>query len=199
MAKKKGVVSKAGKSKFGYFLMLDGEDFYYNTKFEPKCGEGDVVGVEFKQTGPSRGQINKVVVLTNNSGGYSSSNSERKGGGGGGFSGGGTGGSDRQDSIIWQSCQKVASSLVAAEVAAGALASKGNAESKAIEIKGRFDELTFLLFADASDPKNSKTYESIAKLHKDADGGGSSEDDNEWGDGDSGGDDDWSDNGDEWS
>ena len=78
MAKVKGTVTRAGKGKFSYFVQLDGNDFYYNTKFEPPCGEGDVVGIEFEQKGPSRGNIKKIKVLTDNSGGYSSSNSERK-------------------------------------------------------------------------------------------------------------------------
>jgi hypothetical protein len=186
MAKKKGTVSKAGKSKFSYFVQLDGDGFYYNTKFKPKCGEGDVVGIEYERQNDQRGQIKNLKVLEDNSGGYDSSNSERSGGGK--PSGRSTGGGgDRQDSIIWQSCQKASAVLVQAEVAAGACASKGNPDSKAAEIKGRFDELTVSLFEDASDPKNSQTYKDVKGIEKDAgdDSGGS---DDEWDDGD---DDEW--------
>ncbi len=187
MAKIKGTVTKASKAKYGYFLMLDGNDFYFNTKFEPKCGEGDVVGIEYEQKGESRGQIKRVQVLEDNSGGYKSSNSESSYGGKSGGNGGASGGS-RQDSIIWQSCQKVAASLVAAEVAAGSVASSGNANSKQQEIKGRFDELTVALFEDASDPKNSDTYATVKGIEKDAGGEESSNDDgDEWSD-----DDEWS-------
>jgi hypothetical protein len=187
MAKKKGTVSKAGKSKFSYFVQLDGDDFYYNTKFKPKCGEGDVVGIEYARQNDQRGQIKNLKVLEDNSGGYDSSNSEksydtpstskRSGGGGG----------DRQNSIIWQSCQKVASVLLQAEVAAGAVASKGNPDSKAAEIKGRFDELTVSLFEDASDPKNSQTYKDVKGIESDASNDDTESDDDEWDDGD----DDW--------
>ena len=176
MAKIKGTVTKAGKSKFSYFIQLDGNDYYYNTKFKPKCGEGDVVGVEFMDKGGTRGQINKLVVLTDNSGGYDKSNSERGGGFGGGDGGGsprggaGTGG-QRNESITWQSCQKVSAQLVQTLVQAGAVASKGNPESKRAEIEGAFDELTTKLFEAALNPKASEAYKATKQVEAEAGGG----------------------------
>jgi hypothetical protein len=193
MARKKGTVTKAGKSKFSYYLQLDGDSHYYNTKFKPKCGEGDVVGIEYNQQNDQRSQVKSIKVLESNSGGYDSSNSERNYGGGAAKSGGGTGMSnDRQDSIIWQSCQKVAAELTRAAVDAEAIASKGTPDSKAAEIKGYFDENVVSLFRDASDPKNSLTYKNIMGIEKDA-GEEPSKDD--W---DEGGGDAW-DEDDDWS
>ena len=201
MAKIKGTITKASKGKFGYFVMLDGNDFYFNTKFKPKGGEGDVVGIEYDPKGPTRGQIKRMEVLTANTGGYDSSNSET---GGGSWDSGGSssskssgagGGGNRQDSIIWQSCQKVAAELVKAEVSAGCLATSGSKDSKSAEIKGRFDELVVSMFEDASDPKSSETWKEIKGIQKDASG-----DDDSWGD--TKGDDEWDDSGDpgdEWS
>lgn len=166
MARVKGTVTKAAKGKFSYFILLDGNDFYYNTKFEPKCGEGDVVGIEYTPKGDTRGNITKLKVLEDNSGGYSASNSERSGGGAAAYAR--SGGGDRQDSIIWQSCQKVAAALVQAEVTAGSLASKGTADSKQKEIKGRYDELTVSLFEDACDPRNSSTFKEVKGIEEDA-------------------------------
>lgn len=188
MARKKGTVTRAGKSKFSYYIQLDGDQHYYNTKFKPKCGEGDVVGLEFNKQNDQRSQIKSIKVLESNSGGYDSSNSERGTGSAGGSSRSNSGG-DRQDSIIWQSCQKVAAVLVEAEVAAGAVAAKGNPESKSAEIKGRFDELTVSLFEDASDPRKSKTYADVKGIEKDAgddsgDGWDDAGDDDNWDDDD---------------
>lgn len=191
MARKKGTVTKAGKSKFSYYLQLDGDGHYYNTKFKPKCGEGDVVGIEFTPKGETRSQISSIKVLEDNSGGYDASNSERAfGGGGSNYKKGGGASDDRQDSIIWQSCQKAAAELVSAAVAAGAIASKGNPDSKAAELKGYFDERVVSLFRDASDPKNSPTYKDVMGIEQDAAGGDSWDDDS--------GDDSWDDD-DEWA
>jgi hypothetical protein len=172
--RKKGTVSRAGKSKFSYFLQLDGEDFYYNTKFKPKCGEGDVVGIEFDQKADNRGQVKNVKVFEDNSGGYDASNSEspQSGGGGGGSFGGSKpqsgGGGDRQDSIIWQHSQEMACRVADVLFAAGTLASKGNTESKREEILSTVDELTVRYFDDASNPKGCAAYKTVRGIQEDA-------------------------------
>lgn len=187
MAKKKGTVSKAAKGKFGYFLMLDGNDFYYNTKFKPKCGEGDIVGIEFTPKGDTRGQIQSVKVLEDNSGGYDKSNSES--GGGSSSSGGGGSGGGRQDSIVWQSCQKVASWLLPVLIEQGAVISKGKPDEKLTQIMGQYDALTYRLFVEASDPRNGAAFKENADI-SDESGEDSEEEASD--------DDDWDDD-DEWS
>jgi len=193
MSKIKGTVSRAGKSKFSYFIQLDGNDFYYNTKFEPKCGEGDVVGVEFKPQGDTRGQIKMIKVLEDNSGGYAKANSEKgddwggSSGGGSKKSSGGGGGGDRQDSIVWQHSQEMAISLASQLLAAEAYAVKGKPDEKRVQIEGLVDELTARLFSDALDPRNSTAFKDNKVISEDS------------GEEESGGDDDgWSDD-DEWS
>ena len=48
MSKIKGTVARCGKGKYSYFIVLDEKDgFYFNTKYEPMCGVGDVVGIEY--------------------------------------------------------------------------------------------------------------------------------------------------------
>ena len=51
MSRKKGTVEKVGKSKFSFYIRLDNDTRYFNTKFEPKCGVGDTVGLEFVEKG----------------------------------------------------------------------------------------------------------------------------------------------------
>lgn len=167
----KGTVTKAGKSKFSYFLMLDGNNYYYNTKFKPKCGEGDVVGIEYNDKGGNRGQITNVKIFESNSGGYDASNSERQGS----FAGGqqrqsSGGGPDRNEAITWQSCQKTAGAVVSALAAVGAIASKGNPESKRAEVEAAFDELTVRLFEDALNPRASKTFKTVKQVDGEASG-----------------------------
>ena len=195
MAKKKGTVSKAAKGKFGYFLMLDGEDFYFNTKFEPKCGEGDIVGIEFDPKGDTRGQVKKITVLTDNSGGYSKSNSESNSSAGdswgGGNSGGkaASGGGERQDSIVWQHSQEMAISLANLLVAQEAFALKGKPDAKRVQLEGLVDELTARLFTDALNPRSSNAFKTNADIEEDA--GEQADGEDEWGNGDND-DDEWS-------
>ena len=158
MAKVKGTVFRAGQSKFGFYVKLDGDDTFYNSKFEPKCGEGDVVGIEFTQKGKSS-NITKLVVLEKGSGGSRAS------------SGGGkaTGGGDRQDSIVWQHSQEIAARLTAILVANGGieLPAKG-ADKRATAIQGTFNALTYELFTAAIDPRESAVFKAEAGVAEDA-------------------------------
>ncbi len=186
MARKKGTVTKAGQGKFSYFLQLDGNDFYYNTKFEPKCGEGDVVGIEYEPKGDSRGQIKNVKILEDNSGGYKKANSEQSSGDWKGDSSGGgkaAGGGDRQDSIIWQHSQEMAIHFADVLLEKEAFAIKGKPDEKRIQITGLVDELTTKFFNDASDPRKSEAFTTNSEIDEDA--SGSEEEDDEWSDAES--------------
>lgn len=173
MARIKGTVTKAGKSQYSYYVMLDGADFYYNTKFKPKCGEGDVVGIEFTKKAANRGQISKLKVLENNSGGYDASNSERGNSGSGGprpnYRASSAEGGDRQDSIIWQHSQEMALSAADLLIQAGGFVPKGkDAETKKLDVLTLVDELTVRYFEDASNPKQSKAYKETKGVEADA-------------------------------
>lgn len=192
MAKIKGTVSKASKGKFGYFLMLDGNDFYYNTKFEPKCGEGDVVGIEYDPKGPTRGNVKRVQILEDNTGGYANANSE-SGGGGGNFSSGSRGGGsssnaggDRQDSIITQHSQEMAISAAALIISNDAYAIKGKPDEKRVQIEGLIDELTAKFFLQAEKPRDT-VLKGAAEIEADAADTDDSDSDDSWSD-----DDEWS-------
>ena len=159
MAKVKGTVFRAGQSKFGFYVKLDGDEAFYNSKYEPKCGEGDVVGIEFVAKGKSK-NITKLVVLEKGSGASKAS------------SGGGsraTGGGDRQDSIVWQHSQEIAARLTSILVANGAveLPAKG-ADKRSTAIVGTFDALTYVLFTAAIDPRESAVYKAEAGVAEDA-------------------------------
>lgn len=179
MARKKGTVTKAAKSRFGYFLQLDGDQFYYNTKFEPKCGEGDVVGLEFTPKGDNRGQITKVKIFENNSGGYAKSNSESSSSGGGGrsYGGGSSNSGNRDDSIVWQHSQEMALSAASLLLAQDAYAVKGKPDEKRTQIEGLIDVLTYKFFADAKDPLKCDAYRTAKELEADEDGGSEPADD----------------------
>jgi hypothetical protein len=149
----KGTVAKVIKGQYGYGVILQNQDgYYYNTKYDPKCETGDVVGIEHVNTKPNASQIKSIQTLEKGPGAPAA-------GGGGAQSGG------RQDSIIWQSCQKVASWLVQAKVAAGALEDPSSAG-----IDREFDKQTYRLYKDASDPTNSSTYRNMAELANDLNG-----------------------------
>ena len=179
MSKIKGTVTRAGKGKFSYFLQLDGNDFYYNTKFEPKCGEGDVVGIEFTPKGDSRGQISKVVVLEDNSGGYDKANSEKSADDSGSGSGGKySGGGDRNQSIVYQSSRKDALVFVGILLGAEAFACKGKPDARRVQLDELLDELTLKFYGAAIDPAKAVTADAVAE-----DGADESSDD-DWDDGD---------------
>ncbi len=150
MAKRKGTVSRVGKGQYSYFIQLDGDGFYFNTKYEPKCGEGDVVGIEFTKKDDKRGQIKNVTILEQNSSGYKASASNSGGG-----SGGGGGGGDRQDSIVYQSSRKDAIVFVTLLLTNEAFAIKGKPEDMRVQLEELLDEITGRFFKDASDPRKS--------------------------------------------
>lgn len=165
MSKVKGTVTGCGKGKFSYFITLDTKDgFYFNTKYEPKCGKGDVVGIEFDQKAENRGNVKKVVVLEKNSNGYEDTS---KGGSGGGNSGGGTGG-DRSDSIVWQHSQEMAIRVADLLVTAEAIKLPKNPDARRNAIEPLIDELTVRYFEDANDPKASKAYSESKGIEEDA-------------------------------
>ncbi len=188
MAKRKGTVSKIGKSKYSYFIQLDGDGHYFNTKYDPKCGVGDVVGVEFEPKGEQRSQIKKVVTLDDKGGpkGYQDS--------GGGYGGGGGGGSykndNRQESIIFQSSRKDALVLVGLLLDHETVkVPKG--DPGRVVIEELVDEVTARFIKDASNP--SEAFKNAKAAEKDADDDWDDSDDSspsnsgDWDD-----DDDWS-------
>jgi hypothetical protein len=175
VSKVKGTVDGCGKGKYSYFITLDSkEGFYFNTKYEPKCGKGDVVGIEYEQKAENRGNVKRVEVLEKNSSGYedTSSNSSDSSGGSSGSSGG-AGGGGRQDSIVWQSSRKDALVLVGLLVSNDGIklpaASKPDARRTIIE--ELIDEVTCKFFADASDPRKSKAFTTNAEIEADSDDG----------------------------
>jgi hypothetical protein len=183
MSRVKGTVTRAGKGKFSYFVQLDGDDFYYNTKFEPKCGEGDVVGIDFEKKGPSRGQINQCKVLEDNSGGYQASNSEKKGGGksfssGSSASGKTSGGNNRNESIVFQHSQEMAIRSAEIILAQEAYAVKGKADAKYLQVEALIDQLTVKFYEDALDPEKSNLLKEYRKIKSDA--GGDGEEGGDW-------------------
>lgn len=182
----KGTVTGVGKGKFSYFVILDESGFYWNTKFEPKCGKGDVVGIEGVRKDDKRGQIQKLKVLESNSNGYEASAPSKPSGG---YSSGG-GGGDRQDSIVWQSSRKDALVLAGLLLSNEAYAIKGKPDAKQQQIEALVDEITVRYFESASDPKSSDAYKAASER--------ASTDDDDFGADDDGGEDDWSDGGDEW-
>ncbi len=181
MSKVKGTVTKQGKSKFSYYVMIDTKDgFYFNTRYEPKCGEGDVVGIEYESKGENRGNVKKITILEDNGGPKGVPKSEWNEGG----SKTGGGGGNRQDSIVFQSSRKDALVLVGILLGAEAYATKGKADAKRVQIEGLLDELTAKFFADASDPRKSKVLTDNAELEEDSGGGdewgGDKDDGDEW-------------------
>lgn len=169
MAKVKGTVFRAGQSKFGFYVKLDGDEAFYNSKYEPKCSEGDVVGIEFVAKGKSK-NITKLVVLEKGSGASKASSGGKS-----------TGGGDRQDSIVWQHSQEIAARLTSILVANGAveLPAKG-ADKRSTAIVGTFDALTYVLFTAAIDPRESAVYKAEAGVAEDAE---EEKEDEGWGDG----------------
>lgn len=167
MSRIKGTVTGEGKSQYSYFVQLDGNPFYYNTKYEPKSGIGDVVGIEFEPKGDTRGNIKKLQVLEKNSDGY-------KGGAGGGSGraasspSAATAGGDRQDSIVWQHSQEMAIRLAWFITDSGAYSVKGKTDEKRIQIEGLVDELTARLFNDAMDPRKSAAFTTAAEITADS-------------------------------
>jgi hypothetical protein len=159
MSKIKGTVSKKGESKFSHFVMLEEKDgFYFNTKFEPKCDEGDVVGIEFDQKRDNAGQISKIVVLEKgdgpkDSGGWDDKPSTSKSGGKSAPKGNAT-----QDSIRWQAARNSALQAVEIILSVDGFATKGKADAKRLQVEALVDEITVRYYNDANDPKGSQAY-----------------------------------------
>lgn len=148
MARKKGTVSRVGKGQYSFYIQLDDNDFYFNTKFQPPCGVGDVVGITFTKKDDKRGNISNVKVFEKNSVGYEASAS------GGSRSGGG--GSDaRQDSIVYQSSRKDALVYVSLLLGAEAFPLKGKPDAKRTQIEELIDETIAQFFKDATEPKKA--------------------------------------------
>ena len=193
MARRKGKISKIGKSKYSFFVQLDGDGHYFNTKYNPKAGVGDIVGITYEPKGDQRSQVKDIKLLEDNGGpkGYQ----ESSGGGGGGRSGNGyQADPDRQMSIVYQSSRKDALQLAEIIVSNEAIKLPKAPDGRRTVIEELVSELTLRMFAEAMDPK--KATASASKVEEDAKGG--DEDDEDWDDSDEGGsDDDW-DSGDDW-
>lgn len=148
MSKKKGTVTRVGKGQYSYYIQIDTMDgFYFNTKYEPKCGTGDVVGIEFNKKDDKRGNVQKVTILEKNSKGYDPA---PKGG-----SGGTVVSSDRNESIVFQSSRKDALVFLTLLLEQAAFATKGAAGTKEEQLTLKLDELTAAFYADAIDPSKS--------------------------------------------
>jgi hypothetical protein len=197
MAKVKGKLTRVGKGKFGFFLMIEERDgFYFNTKFEPKAGAGDVVGIEYEPKGETRGNVKKVVLLEDNggpkgAGGSSSGGSSNKGGGYRANPG-------KEASIVWQHSQEMAVRVVTALLANEAVKLPANQAKKEEVIRSLIGSYTVELFTDAQNPLESETYktfkaensadESEEKAPAKDDDWSKDDDSDDWG----AGDDDWS-------
>ncbi len=46
-----GQVAVVTKNKYGYGLKIEGNDQWFNTKFDPKCNKGDIVSFDDKDKG----------------------------------------------------------------------------------------------------------------------------------------------------
>ena len=175
----KGTVTAIGKGKYdGFYLMLDGEKFYYNTKFNPKVGVGDVAGIEYEKSGDIRGNVTKVKLMTDNGGpkGFQAdAQPAKRSGGGKSFGGGGFNDPARQDSIVYQSSRKDALQLVELLLSNGAFALKGTADAKRVQIEELLDEITVTFFKAAEAPRDSAAFKTAAAVATDSGG-----DDDSW-------------------
>ena len=174
MSRTRGIVAKTGKGQYSYYITLDGDERYYNTKFEPKCNPGDDVGIEFEDKGPRRANIKKVVVLQAGARPAPAPSS------GSGYSA--PAGGDRQASIIWQHSQEIAVRLVTAMLQSGALSlPKTDPETVLL---AKYDELTVRAYNDAADPLNSDTYKAAQAAADDFAGADDTSSVGNWGDSD---------------
>jgi hypothetical protein len=167
MSRRKGTVSRVGKSKYSYYIQLDGDGFYFNTKYEPKCGIGDVVGIEFEKKADNRGNIQKVKLLEDN--GAPKGVQESQGGGGKG------GGSyqadpDRQASIVFQSSRKDALVFTGLLLSNEAVKLPKDTAKRATIIEALVEETTASFFKDASNPKAAVAAEDEVLVWRATDG-----------------------------
>lgn len=171
MSKRKGTVTKIGKSQYSYYILLDSDKFYFNTKYNPKCGEGDVVGIEFEQKAENRGQIKNVKILEDKGG--PKGHQESSGGSGGGYSdnkGGGNNYNDagRQASIIYQSSRKDAIEVTKLLVQSESIKLPKAPDKRQIIIDELVAEYAAKFYADAADP--AKALKGAQATEDDADG-----------------------------
>jgi hypothetical protein len=164
MSKVKGKVTGVGKGKYSYFITLEEkEGFYFNTKFEPKCGKDDIVGIEYEQKADNRGNVKRVEVIESNSNGYepdaykgeNASTSVKAG-------------ATRQDSIVWQSSRKDALVMVGILLGAEGFAVKGKPDAKRVQLEALVDEITYGYFEAASDPRRAAAFTTNADVTEDA-------------------------------
>lgn len=184
MAITTGIVEKAAKGQYGFFVVLrERPGFYFNTKFEPNCKSGDEVKIEFEQKGDKRANVKRLKVTKAGAAPAST----------GGY-GGATG--DRQDSIVWQSAQERAVRLTEVLLTNGAVKLPAGEEARETIIMEKFDSLTYRLYEAGIDPRNSDVFKSAQGVASDMSDAPS---DDGWGEepsasnGESGGDwgDDW--------
>ena len=165
MSRCKGTVTSVGKGKFSFFILLDSKDgHYFNTKFEPKCGIGDVVGIEYEPKGDKRGNVQKVQILEDS--GSPKGVQERASSGGGA-----KGGPNVQDSIVFQSSRKDALVFLGMLIAADAVKFKGKADALRLQMTETLDEITAAFFKDAAAPRKSSALTTAEELSDDATGG----------------------------
>ncbi len=101
MSRAKGKVARIGDGKYSKYIMLENKDgFYFNTKYDPKCGVGDVVGITYTPKGETRGNITKVEILEDAGGPKGVQENARVSAGPGSV--------DRNASIIMQHSQEMA-------------------------------------------------------------------------------------------
>ena len=183
-SKRKGTVSKIGKNKYSFYLLLDEDNFYFNTKFDPKCGVGDVVGITFDKKADNRGQVKDIKLLEDNGGpkGFQESS-------GGGYSGGKGGGykadPDRQASIVYQSSRKDALHLAEIIVSNEAIKLPKDADKRRTIIEALVDETTLAYFKAAINPseamKSEEDVEADASVEDWDEGGDDSDEfDDQW-------------------
>jgi hypothetical protein len=170
MSKIQGTISNDCKKKgtYGWHIMLEEKDgFYLNTKFEPKCGRGDVVGVEYEQKKENAGNIKRLVVLEDNGGQAAASSSASEWNDAPKSAGKAPPAGNRQDSIVWQSSRKDA--LVLASLLVETKTFKVPAGDKGrVAIEGLIDEVTYTFFNAANDPRNCEAFVTNTEVDEDA-------------------------------
>ena len=149
MALARGTVKKISKAKFGFCFLLDNNDLFFDTKYEPKFSEGDEVGVTYtaKKNGTGA-QVTKVDLLSKGA-------PQAKAAAGGGESSG-----RRNESIVWQHSQEMAIQTVA--IIAGLQKVKSQEAVDAL-----ISDYTVRYYRDAVDPSKSGAFKAAADVDAD--------------------------------
>ena len=151
MSRAKGKVARIGEGKFSKYIMLDNKDgFYFNTKYNPKCGVDDVVGITYTPKGETRGNITKVEILEDAGGPKGVQENARVSSGGGG---------DRQESIIMQHSQEMALRYVTLLLSAEAI-KLPKASDREEFVSTLVDESTVRFNEQATNPQSPVAVES---------------------------------------